>query len=439
MKVVIVGAGFAGINAARQLEGAAVDVTVIDRWNHHLFFPLLYQVATAGLSPAEIAVPIRHVLSNQRNAEILMGEVTGVDKTSKRIYMGERSVPYDILILATGSQHSYFGHEEWARYAPGLKSIEDAVTIRHKVLSAFEAAEMEPDPVKRADLMNFVVVGGGPTGVEMAGAIAELAHNALACDFRHINPKMARIFLLEAGPRILASFPEELSDKAMKSLARLCVEVHCGTAVNQIDADGVTVGGRRIASKNVVWAAGVQASPAGRWIDAECDKHGRVRVKPDLSVPGHPEIFVIGDTSSLEQDGKPLPGLAPVAKQQGDYVAALIRQWRSGRVMRDQVKSFRYNDRGAMATIGRSAAVADIKGLKLSGWPAWFAWVVIHVFFLIGFHNRVLVLMQWVWAYFTYQRGARLITTASGQPAAILAQRRTTATSEKRPDVAARA
>ncbi|MBE3557686.1 MAG: NAD(P)/FAD-dependent oxidoreductase [Ktedonobacteraceae bacterium] len=412
--VIIVGGGFGGIRAAKSLAGAPVDVTVIDRSNHHLFQPLLYQVATAGLSPADISAPIRHILRKQKNTQVLMEEVTDVDLQNQRVVTRGRALPYDYLVIATGAKHSYFGHDEWEPYAPGLKSIVDATSIRRKVLTAFEAAEIESDPERIAALLTFVLVGGGPTGVEMAGAIAELARAALASDFRHINPRSTRIILVEAMPRILQAFPEELANRARKALNRLGVEVRTGAPVEHIDADGVVIGGKRLETKNVIWTAGVTASPAGRWLKAETDRAGRVKVNQDLSLPGHSNVFVIGDTASAMQDGKPLPGVAPVAMQQGRYVASVIRQRVSG--YDGEIKPFRYVNKGNLATIGRSFGIADLGWLRFSGLIGWLLWLVVHIFYLIGFRNRIVVMIQWIWGYLTFQRGARLITDAKPAP-----------------------
>ncbi len=406
-RVVVVGGGFGGLEAARALGKAPVQVTLIDRNNYHLFQPLLYQVATAGLSPADIAAPIRNILHHQRNLDVLMAEVTGVDTQGRRVLMSDRSLPYDYLILATGARYNYFGHEEWEAFAPGLKSIPDATSIREKILLAFETAEAEPDPQKREALMTFVLVGAGPTGVEMAGAIAELAHRALASDFHHINTKDAHILLLEAGPRILAAFPEKLAQDAQNELTSMGVEVRVGKPVECVDADGVMVGGRRIASHTVIWTAGVVASAAGKWLGAEMDRVGRVKVNPDLSVPDHPEIFVIGDTALFVQDGQPLPGLSPVAMQEGRYAAELIRRRVIGA---SEMPPFHYHDKGTMATVGRAFAIVDLGRFRFSGFFAWITWLTVHIFYLIGFRNRLLVLFQWAWAYLTFQRGARLIT-----------------------------
>lgn len=411
-RVVIVGAGFGGLSAARALRNAPVQVTVIDRRNHHLFQPLLYQVATAELSPADISMPIRGILRGQRNAEVIMAEVTGLEAENKRVLMGENFIPYDYLVLATGAQHSYFGHEEWDQFAPGLKSIPDATAIRRRILLTFEKAELESDPAQQQALLTFVVVGAGPTGVEMAGAIADLAHKSIVRDFRRISPKSARIILVEAGPRILATFPESLARKAQTELEHLGVEVRTGEAVEQVTERGVVIHGEVIPASTVVWAAGVKASPAGKWLGAEVDRAGRVIIERDLTLPGQPDIFVIGDTASLSERGKPLPGVAPVAMQQGRFVAETIRRRLHGDTAR---KAFHYVDKGNLATVGRSFAIADLGLVKLSGFIAWVTWLVVHIFYLIGFRNRILVMIQWAWAYFTYQRGARLIQEEARQ------------------------
>src|SRR5438270_610268 len=406
-RVVIVGAGFGGLRAARALRNAPVQVTVIDRQNHHLFQPLLYWVATAGLSPADICSPIRGILRNQKNAEVFMEEVTGVDVREQLVLMGDRSVPYDYLVLATGAHDNYFGHPEWEHYAPGLKSIVDATSIRRRILLAFEAAEMETDPQKIKQLLTFVLVGAGPTGVEMAGAIAELAHKALASDFRHIDTHLTRILLIEAAPRILAAFPESLARKTRRKLNRMGVEVMEGTPVTQVDERGMAIDGKRIDAHTVIWSAGVTASPAGKWLGAEVDRAGRVKVTNDLSVPTHPNVFVIGDTASVMQDGKPLPGVAPVAMQAGRYVASLIAQ----RVIGKQEHApFHYRNKGNLATVGRSYAIVEMGKLRLTGLVAWVIWLVVHIYYLIGFRNRLITMFQWAWTYLTYSRGARLIT-----------------------------
>lgn len=406
--IVIVGAGFGGLSAAHGLANADAEVTVIDRRNYHLFQPLLYQVATAGLSPAQIAQPIRSILRKASNARVIMGRVTGVDRQRRIVRLEDREVAYDTLVLATGSRHAYFGHDEWEDVAPGLKKIDDATGIRRRILMAFEQAEQTDDPEARRRFLTFVVIGAGPTGVEMAGAIAELAHVALRNDFRTINPRDARIVLVEAGPRVLAAFPPSLSQSAERSLKRLHVEVRLGKPVNECDARGVTIGEERLEAATIIWAAGVASSAAASWLGVEPDRLGRVIVGPDLTLPGHPEIFVIGDTAhALGKDGKPMPGLAPVAKQQGTYVANVLRARLAGR---PPPSPFRYRDFGTMATIGRRAAVADFGWLKVDGTLAWLLWGLIHVTFLIGFRNRFVVLFDWLWSYATFQSGARLIT-----------------------------
>jgi NADH dehydrogenase len=405
--VVIVGAGFGGLTAARQLGRAPVAVTLIDRSNHHLFQPLLYQVATAGLSPADIAVPIRHVVRRQANTLVIMQDVAGVDAAGRRVFLTGGEVPYDYLLLATGARYNYFGHDGWERFAPALKSIADATGIRRKILLAFEMAELATDPRRREALLTFVIVGGGPTGVELAGAIAELARAALASDFRRIRPDMTRIVLLEASVRILSSFPETLAARAAGALRGLGVEVRTGVAVESVDEAGVVAAGGRIDAGTVLWAAGVMASPAGKWLGAETDRAGRVKVRPDLSVPDHPEVFVIGDAACcLAGDGRQLPGIAPVAMQQGRYVARLIRRRVAGAV---DPGPFVYRDKGNLATVGRSFAIVDLGRVRLSGFPGWVTWLVVHIYYLIGFRNRLLVMLQWAWAYLTFQRGARLI------------------------------
>jgi NADH dehydrogenase len=410
-RVVIVGAGFGGLQAAKGLRDLPVEVTVIDRRNYHLFQPLLYQVATAGLSPADIAYPIRNILRDQANTQVLLGRVIGIDKAARTVETENRHIPYDFLILATGARHAYFGHDEWESVAPGLKKIDDATDIRRRILLAFERAETTHDEAARRRLLNFVVIGGGPTGVEMAGAIAELAHAALAEDFRAIDPREARIILVEAGPRLLPALPEILSAKAKTQLERLGVEVRLAAKVVRCDEGGIGVQVKerdeRIESGCIIWAAGVEASPAAKWLGIPGDRVGRVAVKEDLSVPGHPEIFVIGDTAlALDKRGRPLPGIAPVAKQQGAYVARLLRLRLKGKA----IAPFAYRHVGDLATIGRKAAVADFGWIRLSGALAWFLWGAVHIFFLIGFRNRLAVLLSWLWAYVTYHRSSRLIT-----------------------------
>jgi NADH:ubiquinone reductase (H+-translocating) len=394
------------------LADAPVRVTLVDRRNHHLFQPLLYQVATAALSPADIAQPIRSVLRGQPNVEVILARVNTIDVAAKEVVLDEDAgrLPYDYLILAAGANHAYFGHDGWAPDAPGLKTLEDALDIRRRILTSFEEAERESDPARRKALMTFVVVGGGPTGVEMAGAIAEIARFSLARDFRHIDTRDAKVILIEAGTQLLTAFPDRLSRHALRDLERLGVEVRFGKPVTAITPGAVTVGDETIPANTIVWAAGVQASPLGRSLGVELDRAGRVLINPDLSVPGHPEIFVIGDMASLKDArGRPLPGVAQVAMQQGAWAAANILRAIEGKPARP----FRYRDLGNMATIGRNSAVADIRGLRLTGFVAWLAWAVVHILNLIGFRNRVLVALQWLWDYLTFQRGARLITEAT--------------------------
>ena len=407
-RVVIVGAGFGGLTAAKALSRAPVDVTLIDRRNYHLFQPLLYQVATAGLSPADIAAPIRGIVRRQKNTTVLLGRVDAVDTSNRTVSIGARRVPYDYLVLATGARHAYFGHDEWETHARGLKKIEDATEIRRRILQAFERAEAIEDIEEQKRLLTFVIVGGGPTGVEMAGAVAELARKALARDFRIIRPEYARIVLIEAAPRLLGAFSERSSAIARRALEKLGVTVMLGEAVTLCDESGVVLGGKRIESRTIIWAAGVAASSAAKWLGVEKDRAGRIKVEPDLSVPDHPEIFAIGDTAlAFDAAGKPLPGVAPVAKQQGLYVAKLISDRVAGRAA---PAPFRYRNMGNLATIGRKAAVVEFGRFRMSGFPAWLLWSVAHIYFLIGFRNRLSVVLNWAWAYATFQRGARLIT-----------------------------
>jgi NADH:ubiquinone reductase (H+-translocating) len=409
-RVVIVGAGFGGLSAAKRFANSPFDVTVVDRHNYHLFQPLLYQVATAGLSPADIASPIRGILRHQRNAEVLLAKVSGLDLSNKEVIAEGRRIPFDHLIIATGAEHAYFGHD-WASYAPGLKTIDDATYLRRRILLAFERAESVKDSAERRRLLNFVVVGGGPTGVEIAGAIAELAQRALASDFRSIDPRCARIILIEAAPRLLTPFDPALSAAARRSLEQLGAEVRLSAGVTDCDCSGVSIGDERIETRTIVWAAGVKASPAAEWLAADSDRAGRVLVQADLSVPGQPDIFVIGDAAAATgADGKPLPGVAPVAKQQGRYVADLL----IARAQRRTLPPFRYRDFGSMATIGRKRAVAQLAAVKLSGVTAWLLWSLAHIYFLIGFRNRLTVALNWAWSYATFQRGTRLITGISG-------------------------
>jgi NADH:ubiquinone reductase (H+-translocating) len=406
-QVVIVGAGFGGLQAAMTLGRAAVDITLIDRQNYHCFQPLLYQVATAALSPAEVAWPIRHILRRQANATVFMAEVTGIDAAAQTMQTSSGPFRFDFLVIATGATHSYFGHDEWSAYAPGLKRIEDATRIRRSILAAFEQAELAGDDEARRRLLTFVMVGGGPTGVEMAGAIAEVARQTLARDFRRIDPRNARIVLLEAGPRLLPSFSEKHSDYARRALEAMGVEVRTGTPVVRCDARGVDLDHGRIDAGAVVWAAGVVASPAAQWLAAERDRAGRVIVRPDLSLAGHENIFVIGDTASaVDETGRTAPGLAPAAKQMGDYVGRLI----AARLAGGSLPPFRYRNQGALATIGRRAALVELGPIQLKGFAGWLFWSVVHIYFLIGLRNRFVVALTWLWGYITFQRGARLIT-----------------------------
>jgi NADH dehydrogenase len=410
--VVIIGGGFAGLNAARALDGAPVTATVVDRRNHHLFQPLLYQVATASLSPADIASPIRAILRKQDNVGVLLAEASAIDLDRKEIALDGGRLSYDYLILAAGARHSYFGHDEWEEHAPGLKSLEDALEIRRRILLAFEDAERAAGETERDRLMTFVVVGGGPTGVELAGALGEISRHTLARDFENIDPTWAKIYLLEAGPRILPMFPEKLARKAVADLNRLGVRVRTGALVTQVDDEGVLLGEERIRARTVLWAAGVTAAPLAKTLGLPLDRAGRVPVEPNLTIAGHPEVFVVGDLAALTApDGKLFPGVAQVAIQQGRRAAANVRLALAGEAM----QPFRYRDYGNMATIGRNRAIADIHDLELSGFPAWVAWLFIHIMYLIGFRNRLVVLVQWMWAYFTFQRGARLITVTGYQ------------------------
>jgi NADH dehydrogenase len=415
-RVVIIGGGFGGLAAARAFARASVEVTLIDRRNHHLFQPLLYQVATAGLSPGDIASPIRWILRRQANAQVLLGDVASIDPRRRVIVLREegREIPYDYLIVAAGATHAYFGHDEWREAAPGLKTLEDGLEIRRRVLLAFERAEREPDPAARRTLLTFVVVGGGPTGVELAGALAEIARHSLARDFRAIDPGSARIILLEGGDRILPAFPPTLQAAAEADLERLGVEVRTHAIVTHIGEREVSVGEERIPAGTTIWAAGVAASPLGRSLGVPLDRLGRVLVEPDLTVPGHPAVFVVGDLAALAgPDGRPLPGVAPVAIQQGQHAAQNIERARRGEPRR----AFRYRNPGNLATIGRASAVADFGWLRLRGWVAWVTWLFVHILKLTGFRNRLLVLIQWAWAYFTYQRSVRLITGGDPQRA----------------------
>jgi len=410
-RVVIVGGGFGGLAAAKALRKTGAHVVLVDRQNHHLFQPLLYQVATSALSPAQIASPIRGVLKAQRNTTVLLGEVTGVDSDHRRVFVDSAdrrgvALEYDYLIIATGASHSYFGHDEFARFAPGLKTLADAVSIRNRILRAFEQAEAEEDPKRHADLLTFVLVGAGPTGVEMAAALALLVRSTLRSEFRRVDPSSARIVLIDMAPRVLGPFAESLSAAARTRLDQLGVEVRLGHGAEKIDADGVVVAGEHIASKTVIWTAGVAPSPAGKWLASPTDRAGRVRIQPDLSVPGHPEVFVVGDTASLDQDGHPLPGVAQVAMQQGRYAGRLIHRRIVGK---PEPPPFRYFDKGTLAVVGKGFAVLQSGRVRLSGFLAWLVWAAVHLEFLAQSNLRVSVFVQWAWTYLTGQRGSCLI------------------------------
>lgn len=408
--IVILGAGFGGLSCAKALRHARVRITIIDQRNFHLFQPLLYQVATAALSPADIAMPIRRILHRQSNTQVVLGRIEAIERRARSIRVAgmDRPIQYDYLVVATGARHAYFGHDDWQPFAPGLKTIEDAIAIRHRVLDTFERAEVSEDAEERRRLLSFVVIGGGPTGVEMAGAIAELARTELAMKYRKLYGQRVRITLVEAGPRLLSAFPTSLVTKAQRSLEQLGVEVLTGTPVEHCDADGILAADRRIEARTLIWAAGVAASPAAKWLHVEPDHSGRVRVEPDLSLPGDENIFVIGDTACVTNpDGKPVPGIAPPAKQEGAYVGKLLTR----RLARQaSPHAFRYRDYGNLATIGRKSAIVDLGWLRLSGLPGWWTWGAAHIFFLIGFRNRVVVALSWLWAYLTSEYGARLIT-----------------------------
>lgn len=407
-RIVILGAGFGGLFAAQGLARAAAAVTVVDRHNYHLFQPLLYQVATAGLAPSDVAWPIRSILSRQKNTTVLLDEVTDIAVDRHEVILKRETLPFDYLVVATGSRHSYFGHEDWAATAPGLKSIDDATQIRRRILTAFEQAEMTGDAADRARLLRFVIVGGGATGVELAGTIAELAHRTLAADFRHIDPRAAKVLLVEAGPRLLPFLGGASSEYARRALERLGVEVKLGKPVTHCDALGVTIGGERVATATVIWAAGVAASPAARWLNASCDRAGRVIVEPDLSLAADPDIFVIGDAASVKTEaGEPVPGIAPAAKQQGRYVAGVIARRIAGK---PAPAAFRYRHAGYLATIGRRSAVIEFPRFRLRGWLAWWIWGIAHIYFLVGVPSPFIVSIRWLWEYLTYRRGARLIT-----------------------------
>jgi NADH dehydrogenase len=407
-RVVIIGGGFGGLYAARALGGADVEITLLDRRNHHLFQPLLYQVATATLNPSDIAVPIRSVLRRQRNVRVLLGEATSIDVAGKNVVLRDgESLPYDFLIMATGATHSYFGQDKWEAVAPGLKSIEDALEIRRRIFLAFEAAERATDPEQRRAWLTFVIIGAGATGVELAGALGEISHQSLRGDFRSIDPRDTRVVLVEGLPRVLPVFPEPLSASAEARLRRLGVEVRTGLRVTGVDAGGVDLGGERIATRTILWAAGVAASPLARSLGVPLDRAGRVLVNADLTIPGHDDVFVIGDLAALEQDGQPVPGVSPAAMQEGRHVGDTIRR----RLRGQPAQPFRYFDKGNFAVIGRGAAVGHFRDkVRLTGFIAWCAWLFIHLFFLIGFRNRALVMFDWAYSYLTFRRGARLIT-----------------------------
>jgi NADH dehydrogenase len=414
-RVVIVGAGFGGLEATFRLAGAPVQITLVDRRNHHLFQPLLYQVATASLATSEIAWPIRHLLRDRPEVTTLFATVTGVDADAKRVLLDDGdALPYDTLVLATGARHAYFGHDEWEPFAPGLKTLEDATTLRRRILVAFERAERESDPQRRAALLTFVIVGAGPTGVELAGTIAELAQDTLPPDFRNIDTHKTRVVLIEAGPRVLAGFADDLSAYAQRSLENIGVEVVLGQAVTECSADHVIYGGHRLDTTTIIWAAGVRASPAAEWLDASADRAGRLQVLPDLTVSGHPDIFAIGDTIAINgPDGKPVPGIAPAAKQQGRYVADSIK----ARLRGGKIAAFHYKHAGSLAQIGKRKAVIDFGRFKLRGTIAWWIWGIAHIYFLIGLRHRLSVALSWLWIYMRDQRAARLITQGSSKVA----------------------
>ncbi len=414
-RVVIVGAGFGGLECALRLKGAPVEITLVDRRNHHLFQPLLYQVATASLATSEIAWPIRHLMNDRPEVTTLFATVSGIDADNKRVLLDDGdTLPYDTLVLATGARHAYFGHDEWEPFAPGLKTLEDATTLRRRILVAFERAERETDPEKRAALLTFVIVGAGPTGVELAGTIAELARDTLPPDFRNIDTHQARVVLIEAGPRVLAGFADDLSAYAQASLESIGVEVVLGQAVTECSADGVVYGGKHLPSRTLIWAAGVRASPAAEWLHAAADRAGRLQVEPDLSVPNHPDIFAVGDTVTIaDRQGNPVPGIAPAAKQQGRHVAASILARLSGKTP----APFRYSHAGSLAQIGKRKAVIDFGAIKLRGTIAWWIWGIAHIYFLIGLRNRLSVAISWLWIHARDQRAARLITQGSSKVA----------------------
>jgi NADH:quinone reductase (non-electrogenic) len=412
-RVVIVGAGFGGLETVFGLKGAPVEITLIDRRNHHLFQPLLYQVATASLATSEIAWPIRHVLSDRKDVTTLFANVNGVDAKEKRVRLEDgETIPYDTLVLATGARHAYFGHDEWEPFAPGLKTLEDATTLRRRILVAFERAERESDPARRAALLTFVIIGAGPTGVELAGTIAELAKDTLPPDFRRIDTQKARVVLIEAGPRVLAGFDEKLSAYAQRSLEDIGVEVVLGQPVTECTADGVTYGGQQLNARTIIWAAGVRASRAAEWLGAPADRAHRLQVNPDLTVPDHPDVFAVGDTVTIAgPDGNPVPGIAPAAKQEGRYVAKVIKARLSGTT----IGPFRYSHAGSLAQIGKRKAIIDFGRIKLRGTLAWWIWGIAHIYFLIGLRHRLSVALSWLWVYARDQRAARLITQGSSK------------------------
>lgn len=434
-KIVIVGGGFGGLAVIKELKGADADITLIDRRNHHLFQPLLYQVATTSLGPSEIAWPIRQLVHRRQEITTLLGSVTGVDTAARQVRLdGGATVPFDYLILATGAQHAYFGHDDWEPYAPGLKTLEDATAMRRRLLIAFERAELETDPERRRALLTFVIIGAGPTGVELAGAIVELARITLRDDFRNIRPEEARVVLIEAGPRVLANFKPEMSAYAEKALRELGVEVMLNTPVTEVHAEGVTFAAGTIAAETIIWAAGVLASPAAKWLGVEADRAGRVKVNPNLSVPGHPEIFAVGDTMTITMpDGKPVPGIGDGAKQAGRHAAKVIK----ARLRGDTAElPFHYRHLGDIATIGRSRALIDFGWLRLTGWIGWWTWGLAHIYFLIGLKNRIFIALNWLWIYLTGYRSARLITQDTPTPAASAAPSTgpaTAGTADKRP------
>lgn len=410
-RIIVIGGGFAGLSVVRGLKHVAADVLLIDRCNHHTFQPLLYQVATAGLAAPSIAAPLRHILRYQRNVTVLLGEVRSIDTVTRVVILETTPVDYDFLVVATGTTHTYFGHDTWAQHAPGLKTLDDALEVRARILSAFERAELTDDPAERDSWLTFVVVGGGPTGVELAGTLAEIAHHTLKLEFRRIDPATSHVLLVEAGPRVLPAFPQTLSDSARSQLARLGVKVLTGRAITDVNARGVQIGADFVAARTVLWAAGIAASPLGRQLSDELDRAGRVRVAADLSIPGHSEVFVAGDLANLSDGTRTVPGIAPAAKQMGRHVARTL----TARLTGANSRPFRYRHFGLLATIGRMAAVVDLGRVRLSGIVAWWFWLIAHIYFLIGFRNRLVVLIDWASAYLTYQRGARIIVSTDAR------------------------